>query len=152
SLLRSVYRTLEIFVVKLCSRHRPPCTTLFPYTTLFRSWARRARRSGTPGPLPSPREPLPPSPGPRPPALGWRKRFSRRWKRARRSEEHTSELQSQSKLVCSLLLEKKKKKKTIDLLAVYFQPSDIVHATSAIEEMICLPATFDNVTLIYHPF
>src|SRR5688572_31227299 len=80
---------------------RPPRSTLFPYTTLFRS-----------------PPPPPPPPGPRP--------------RGRegcgvgvgvssvvlgvglsvfcRSEEHTSELQSQSNLVCRLLLEKKKKK------------------------------------------
>src|SRR2546430_8181510 len=64
---------------------RPPRSTLFPYTTLF--------RSGRPAPQhPTRREPdlkfAPPAP---------------------RSEEHTSELQSQSNLVCRLLLEKKKK-------------------------------------------
>src|SRR6266511_3299846 len=63
---------------------RPPRSTLFPYTTLFRSPARgrRAwhRRSGT-------RNAAPPGP---------------------RSEEHTSELQSRENLVCRLLLEKKK--------------------------------------------
>src|SRR5688572_33245168 len=84
---------------------RPPRSTLFPYTTLFRSGAgwkrcvpaarggpdgsgrvrRRARGGGS-----SPRRPGRP-----------------------RSEEHTSELQSQSNLVCRLLLEKKKKKKQI---------------------------------------
>src|SRR6266853_5964746 len=63
---------------------RPPRSTLFPYTTLFRPAGRRAR----PGP-PAVRLPVPP---------------------ALRSEEHTSELQSQSNLVCRLLLEKKKKK------------------------------------------
>src|SRR5438034_4697592 len=75
---------------------RPPTSTLFPYTTLFRSGARRccpparttAGRSR-------------PAPGP--------------WSRGRpgarpcRSEEHTSELQSHSDLVCRLLLEKKKR-------------------------------------------
>src|SRR6266853_5666988 len=60
---------------------RPPRSTLFPYTTLFRSPHRRRV-----GPFPAAR--------PHP---------------ARRSEEHTSELQSQSNLVCRLLLEKKKK-------------------------------------------
>src|SRR5688572_31884179 len=69
---------------------RPPRSTLFPYTTLFRS--RRDRR-----PAHARLPPARPS-GPRPqrpiPA---------------RSEEHTSELQSQSNLVCRLLLEKKKK-------------------------------------------
>src|SRR2546430_11904680 len=65
---------------------RPPRSTLFPYTTLFRS-----RRSPPRAPHSPPR--------------------SRRWPTAR-SEEHTSELQSQSNLVCRLLLEKKKKKIT----------------------------------------
>src|SRR2546430_4168454 len=65
---------------------RPPRSTLFPYTTLFRSARdRRGRRS---------------------PA-----RHGCVGRRAPRSEEHTSELQSQSNLVCRLLLEKKKKKK-----------------------------------------
>src|SRR6266478_9144680 len=63
---------------------RPPRSTLFPYTTLFRS-----RPCGCP-------------------------RDTRRRRRAAtarsRSEEHTSELQSQSNLVCRLLLEKKKQK------------------------------------------
>src|SRR2546430_12096668 len=64
---------------------RPPRSTLFPYTTLFRSGPRRMPSSAIEraAPLSS--------------AHGWR-----------RSEEHTSELQSQSNLVCRLLLEKKK--------------------------------------------
>src|SRR5947209_15981562 len=64
---------------------RPPRSTLFPYTTLFRSsrarvgpWPLRSTAGGPTGP--------------------------------RRSEEHTSELQSRQYLVCRLLLEKKKKK------------------------------------------
>src|SRR2546427_6760589 len=65
---------------------RPPRSTLFPYTTLFRSqvWA---------------------------PAVVGEDAVSQRVKllRQARSEEHTSELQSQSNLVCRLLLEKKKK-------------------------------------------
>src|SRR5438552_5720042 len=91
---------------------RPPTSTLFPYSTLFRSQGRRrrgtqveacdpralggqpggsrgtdaARRPGDEGPLP-------------PEAL---------LKAGRRSEEHTSELQSPDHLVCRLLLEKKK--------------------------------------------
>src|SRR5438132_8744109 len=70
---------------------RPPRSTLFPYTTLFRSPDRRRRTAGGWArpvriilPLPRPRR--------------------------NRSEEHTSELQSHSDLVCRLLLEKKKKK------------------------------------------
>src|SRR3712207_7565447 len=84
---------------------RPPRSTLFPYTTLFRSrpppWLsprsnfagsrrRRARRR--------PRRPWPPFGH----LLGWLCR------RPSRSEEHTSELQSRQYLVCRLLLEKKK--------------------------------------------
>src|SRR2546430_8724162 len=70
---------------------RPPRSTLFPYTTLFRSprsaEGTRGHDAGLPHPSHRPFY-LPP-----------------------RSEEHTSELQSQSNLVCRLLLEKKKKKK-----------------------------------------
>src|SRR2546430_7092069 len=72
---------------------RPPRSTLFPYTTLFRSlgwWPACTRYSW----YPASRR-----------ALGGKARTT-----ARRSEEHTSELQSQSNLVCRLLLEKKKKR------------------------------------------
>src|SRR5260221_8773772 len=71
---------------------RPPRSTLFPYTTLFRS----LRGSRAPW-RPSACRPAPRS----------RPRRSRRG--CERSEEHTSELQSHSDLVCRLLLEKKKK-------------------------------------------
>src|SRR5262245_64535586 len=75
---------------------RPPRSTLFPYTTLFRSTRdrRRVRRGGSGRPRPSRSPPRP-----------------AREARAPRSEEHTSELQSLRHLVCRLLLEKKKKKK-----------------------------------------
>src|SRR5438477_7118727 len=66
---------------------RPPRSTLFPYTTLFRSLESRARRPVC--------------------AHGPRARDGRRRGRGR-SEEHTSELQSHVNLVCRLLLEKKK--------------------------------------------
>src|SRR5256885_9585058 len=71
---------------------RPPRSTLFPYTTLFRSW-------------------------PTAPCGGWRTATSkgtgfrwpvRWWWPGASSEEHTSELQSPCNLVCRLLLEKKK--------------------------------------------
>src|SRR5947209_14475341 len=81
---------------------RPPRSTLFPYTTLFRSHPFAGKPElqvschGVPA-LPWPRD------GP----LVRRSRA-----RHRRSEEHTSELQSRQYLVCRLLLEKKKKKKT----------------------------------------
>src|SRR5688572_31750420 len=83
---------------------RPPQSTLFPYTTLFRSpcVAARAGRAY--------RDRIAPSLSRVPPARS----RSRSWRtrgRTPRSEEHTSELQSQSNLVCRLLLEKKKKKK-----------------------------------------
>src|SRR5688572_31504944 len=81
---------------------RPPRSTLFPYTTLFRSpCARRARRARHPTAL---HRAVP---------LGHRdtSRSAPSSRTGLRSEEHTSELQSQSNLVCRLLLEKKKKKK-----------------------------------------
>src|SRR2546427_7588808 len=74
---------------------RPPRSTLFPYTTLFRS---RARLRG--GRL----RPLRDQAG-----QGEEDRAGSVLAPARRSEEHTSELQSQSNIVCRLLLEKKKK-------------------------------------------
>src|SRR5260370_14812745 len=78
---------------------RPPRSTLFPYTTLFRSRARR---------VPPARGPQGGRPVARPgPHLGQHRRSGRL--RVRRSEEHTSELQSHLNLVCRLLLEKKKK-------------------------------------------
>src|SRR3712207_7701158 len=98
---------------------RPPRSTLFPYTTLFRSHARLERQ-------PCLRRALV--------ALTWGRRkiaqrrfdmpddrerphhhgaaFVRRCSTSGRSEEHTSELQSRQYLVCRLLLEKKKKKTT----------------------------------------
>src|SRR3989442_8842103 len=81
---------------------RPPRSTLFPYTTLFRSgliaWWFPIELTGSrqkPGTRRGPR---------------WRRRTrSEPRKHWRRSEEHTSELQSRPHLVCRLLLEKKKK-------------------------------------------
>src|SRR3712207_8949179 len=83
---------------------RPPRSTLFPYTTLFRSTP-----SGAPyRPPRTPPHPVSASParGQESPQRGQLTRRSRS-----RSEEHTSELQSRQYLVCRLLLEKKKKKK-----------------------------------------
>src|SRR2546422_3886967 len=70
---------------------RPPRSTLFPYTTLFRSPGERSRDRVH-------REP-------------------QRHGAEQRSEEHTSELQSRLHLVCRLLLEKKKKKTYIDTMS-----------------------------------
>src|SRR2546425_7840959 len=80
---------------------RPPRSTLFPYTTLFRSRERPARRHGVHGVqrqiLKGAMEQIRIS-------INLRKRIGKR------SEEHTSELQSLAYLVCRLLLEKKKKR------------------------------------------
>src|SRR5688572_32339013 len=93
---------------------RPPRSTLFPYTTLFRSHDLRPTYRRRPGAARAAR-----AKGgrrDRSPAAGLRRRHARpageRVDRPRRSEEHTSELQSQSNLVCRLLLEKKKNKNT----------------------------------------
>src|SRR5689334_24304196 len=75
---------------------RPPRSTLFPYTTLFRSDAHHRCAGGR----------APSLLAQRPRGAGARSIRHR----DRRSEEHTSELQSQFHLVCRLLLEKKKKK------------------------------------------
>src|SRR2546425_4328274 len=78
---------------------RPPRSTLFPYTTLFRSasrWTAPGRSRPARGTVPCP--------------LGRTARRSAAGPAAGRSEEHTSELQSLAYLVCRLLLEKKKKK------------------------------------------
>src|SRR2546430_3826495 len=88
---------------------RPPRSTLFPYTTLFRSPSESqhdiscncAQALPDHAGLAQPYQPTVPS--------GRKRRF--RHQLLPRSEEHTSELQSQSNLVCRLLLEKKKKHK-----------------------------------------
>src|SRR2546430_17322496 len=92
-----IYSIIEYFFFFFLMIRRPPRSTLFPYTTLFRSRAVPARRRSSP-------------------CCGCRGTASRaacrsRARGSRRSEEHTSELQSQSNLVCRLLLEKKKKHK-----------------------------------------
>src|SRR3712207_8253122 len=86
---------------------RPPRSTLFPYTTLFRSRVEPPREGGEvvrarvqrADLVRSGEEDLAPV----------RARPERRERRLERSEEHTSELQSRQYLVCSLLLEKKNK-------------------------------------------
>src|SRR5688572_31202358 len=84
---------------------RPPRSTLFPYTTLFRSSGPNAMRD--------PLAPLFQSPTNSSCTLD----KTLPSKRSCRSEEHTSELQSQSNLVCRLLLEKKKNNKKITHIA-----------------------------------
>src|SRR2546429_9225520 len=90
---------LFIFIFFLIKR-RPPRSTLFPYTTLFRSRTFRSCCSTSPVPTCAWGNPRAPSPGCRCTAAGMT---------STRSEEHTSELQSRLHLVCRLLLEKKKR-------------------------------------------
>src|SRR5258708_26417353 len=86
---------------------RPPRSTLFPYTTLFRSIASaRARIEGPHARIASARARIE-GPHARIASAPTRKRSSHAGLRSR-SEEHTSELQSPDHLVCRLLLEKKK--------------------------------------------
>src|SRR5439155_12575780 len=83
----------------LLPRPPPPRPTLFPYTTLFRSWTAYCQRRTIRRPLAA--------------TVGGSQAMSpasRRESRSR-SEEHTSELQSRGHLVCRLLLEKKKRRR-----------------------------------------
>src|SRR2546427_2516453 len=99
---------------------RPPRSTLFPYTTLFRSHgADLRRRARFPKSRHVERQP--------------ERRAALRDDPYPRSEEHTSELQSQSNLVCRLLLEKKKKKQTYDTYKTKDKSettSTIIHSSS----------------------
>src|SRR5256885_8249051 len=87
---------------------RPPRSTLFPYTTLFRSFEARRQKMGQAG--------------------FFLQRFG---EGGLRSEEHTSELQSPCNLVCRLLLEKKNEKAFADYLNVRYAVS-LPSCTSAI--------------------
>src|SRR5687768_18073607 len=87
---------------------RPPRSTLFPYTTLFRSWMSTRSAVGEPWSAPVRLEPM--STENVDEADPWMSADGKRlwFNRGQRSEEHTSELQSRLHLVCRLLLEKKK--------------------------------------------
>src|SRR3712207_7970493 len=87
---RCIYTVLFFFFFLMI--RRPPRSTLFPYTTLFRSI--KSLFTVARGAL-----------------VGWGKLERKATVEAPRSEEHTSELQSRQYLVCRLLLEKKKKSK-----------------------------------------
>src|SRR5258708_30440223 len=99
---------------------RPPRSTLFPYTTLFRSVLRRGAGSRRPD-----------GHGRRLSATR-RRRPTRASRGCRRSEEHTSELQSPDHLVCRLLLEKKKKTSNQYTIAVDSAPhyDDVMSSTA----------------------
>src|SRR3989454_1712460 len=95
---------------------RPPRSTLFPYTTLFRSLRIRHGRRGTRGLAPKTSERRGfPAPG------GACVRRTGAW--VLRSEEHTSELQSPCNLVCRLLLEKKKEQRWTHVSSDWCQTS-----------------------------
>src|SRR3712207_8143448 len=99
---------------------RPPRSTLFPYTTLFRSRRLRDRDRG--------------DRARRPAVHAVRLRRDLRHGAqpllpAGRSEEHTSELQSRQYLVCRLLLEKKKKIKTTCSILTYLYRTDVNNTT-----------------------
>src|SRR3712207_8585356 len=98
---------------------RPPRSTLFPYTTLFRSRDRSGDRSRRV----LPRQPRRDAPAPRGGVGQGRAR----------SEEHTSELQSRQYLVCRLLLEKKKQCDSYICIAYYCTPVTTIssHPSSA---------------------
>src|SRR5690349_24232060 len=98
---------------------RPPRSTLFPYTTLFRSRRAHDRRARPALQRRRPRA--------RPSGVAQRRA---REDPARRSEEHTSELQSRRDLVCRLLLEKKKNKNTPKFFFAY------THTRSHVTSMI----------------
>src|SRR2546430_10970721 len=96
---------------------RPPRSTLFPYTTLFRSWGalfsgNRGKSRNVAAHLAHARSVL--------------ELTGRPLEAEVRSEEHTSELQSQSNLVCRLLLEKKK------TVTPYRVPRSVVRRTSPV--------------------
>src|SRR5256885_8708219 len=102
SFIRSCIRLNYIFFFFFLMIRRPPRSTLFPYTTLFRSAPRDTRR---------PARPRSRTPGSRSRGRG-----------SARSEEHTSELQSPCNLVCRLLLEKKKRTDCNELEATLRRP------------------------------
>src|SRR2546422_8532870 len=89
---------------------RPPRSTLFPYTTLFRSDQLRQILD-------------------RVDVVMRRRRDQRHARHRMRSEEHTSELQSRLHLVCRLLLEKKKKIKQVTLTHNYAQHASVMNKT-----------------------
>src|SRR5258707_2726447 len=102
-MMKSRHNALRIFFFLMI--RRPPRSTLFPYTTLFRSILTKA--SGG----------MAHDGGMRFGKASWVYDTFREWIKggAKRSEEHTSELQSRQYLVCRLLLEKKKNETSIPI-------------------------------------
>src|SRR5258708_24637029 len=89
---------------------RPPRSTLFPYTTLFRSPCNLSKVRGKPSAVSKDRSKISTS------------ILQKKILPKRRSEEHTSELQSPDHLVCRLLLEKKKKRKSRQIYNLFCTP------------------------------
>src|SRR5256885_5680733 len=98
---------------------RPPRSTLFPYTTLFRSMKLASEEPRAGGNTSSLLSSVPP---------WWREsdltENGSEEDLPRRSEEHTSELQSPCNLVCRLLLEKKKQHHSLPALLLHLRPYD----------------------------
>src|SRR5260370_22259286 len=96
---------------------RPPRSTLFPYTTLFRSLEEATKNVAAPCVQPAPMVRIEDYDGPLKKVVGT-------FARPLRSEEHTSELQSHLNLVCRLLLDKKKlrSKPVLDEHAKHIRP------------------------------
>src|SRR3712207_7112936 len=147
---------------------RPPRSTLFPYTTLFRSGNRRplvATSSGcgpaavTPGRTTGAPAPATPWPGTGTAAAS-SSGGSRRRGRRRRSEEHTSELQSRQYLVCRLLLEKKQTLRALtlehrpSLVTLGARPVPALQSVALVARDSCLPlldVEFQPFTLLLPP-
>src|SRR2546422_3136628 len=99
---------------------RPPRSTLFPYTTLFRSRRRRPARASRRG------------------GAGAALRgAAQQGGAAPRSEEHTSELQSRLHLVCRLLLEKKKKETVSTNIDMFVRKISVAYARTTVTSNIC---------------
>src|SRR5438874_8313969 len=106
------FRCYRLYIIFFLMIRRPPRSTLFPYTTLFRS-RRRGQQSLRHGQI-SRRDAIP--------RIGTRRRPVPPFYQGR-SEEHTSELQSRRDLVCRLLLEKKNKhlKQMLEKVVLYIR-------------------------------
>src|SRR5256885_8814798 len=106
----NAWRIIYFFFFFFLMIRRPPRSTLFPYTTLFRSIHTRGSTHGDLGEKAPKVDPNSSS------YIG----FWNCWQPLQRSEEHTSELQSPCNLVCRLLLEKKKKTDHCCSLSSYY--------------------------------
>src|SRR5256885_6751239 len=141
---------------------RPPRSTLFPYTTLFRSWCGRPRSPGLTGLARARRRHVAGRQCGQRSALGGERERQRgdpaehRRIGRERSEEHTSELQSPCNLVCRLLLEKKKTTQVLRVLnshSIYLStissstfPPRIASSYSLFCHLQCLWFTYTHAT------